>query len=102
MTMDATSFPVLSMPILNIGTLVSPEPALELNSKPTKKCQVRTGFHFSRVCLRSGPGTDYAPCGTVGEGQQIDLLEKIDLFWLHVRAYETNGYILHRYVEYND
>ncbi len=100
--MSATSYPILYTPILNVGTLVSPEPALEANPNPTKKCKVRTGFPFGRVCLRGGPGTNYTPCGTVGEGQQIELLDKIDPFWLHVRAYGTNGYILHRYVEYND
>jgi hypothetical protein len=102
MNMGAISFPSLPTPILNVGTLVSPEPALEANPKPTKKCKVRTGFHFGRVCIRSGPGTSYAPCATVGEGQQMELLDQIDLFWLHIRADGTDGYILHRYVEYND
>jgi hypothetical protein len=102
MMMGATSFPILYSPILNVETLVSPEPALEVNPKPEKKCKIRTGFHFGRVCMRSGPGTDFAPCATVGEGQQIDLLDMVDPFWIHVRAYGIHGYILARYVDFND
>jgi hypothetical protein len=100
--MYATSYPIIDLPVLTSGTTVAPASAPEINTKPTKKCKVRTGFQAGRVCLRSGPGMDYSPHGTLAEGQAIELLDKLDPLWPHVRAYGANGYIYHLYVEYDD
>jgi cell wall-associated NlpC family hydrolase len=52
--------------------------------------------------FRTAPSTDSKVYGTLRSGTSIEVLEKVNSYWLKVRAYDITGYISSDYVQLSD
>jgi cell wall-associated NlpC family hydrolase len=59
---------------------------------------VQEGKVISGVKFRTAPSLDSRVMGTLPKGTEVEVLEKVNAYWLKVHAYNTTGYVSTRYV----
>ena len=66
----------------------SPTTSEVTTATPEKLCTVSTGYDNGRLNLRTGPGVEHVVITTLGEGQQLTVIQERD-GWLYVRPGTT-------------
>lgn len=63
-------------------------------------CHVQTGVDAGLLNLRAGPGMSFALVSTMGEGDQVALLEGNAVNgWFYVQSHSYNGWVNSNYID---